>query len=924
MKKIYLFTRRSLGVGGALLLAAGLFFFSKNQFSPKNTPVKMPAAELEGDPREQEAWQREMLADPATGQIPEGITFKERWFAREQAAQFAADRSGNDWTSRGPFNVGGRTRALVRDVTNENRLMAGGASGGVWLSEDGGQSWTRTTPPGAHPGCVAIAQDPRPGSTNIWYYLSGELIGTSARGGGSFYLGDGMFKSTDNGLTWAALAPTAGGSPQSFTDFWQSGWRLAVSPVNGYVYAAVYNVIFRSTNGGSSWTAVLGGNTAAYSYFTDLAMTSTGVLYATFSSEGTKKGLWRSPDGTTWTNITAPNWPTTYDRVAVGINPNNENDVYFLGDTPNAGFSSHYISSDNWSSFWKYTYVSGDGSGAGGTWTDLTQNLPNTGTEFDRFAHQNSYDLFVKIQPGTGNVFLGGTNLWRSTDGFTTANNTTKIGGYKIATTLPFFELYPNHHPDLHDCVFQPSNPNVMISASDGGLHKTDDCLAPFVNWNYLNNGYQTSQFYTLIMDKAAGAQRLIGGLQDNGNFYTNSTDPAQKWKQTVNGDGAYGAFPEGKNYVIESIQTGRLVKTTLAPDGTVTAFQRIDPIGRTQNDYPFINALALDPWNQSILYWPAGSQVYRQSNLDALPLLGEWDSISTGWTRLPDTLTAGDFTAIAVSKNAPAHRVYLGTSRNRIFKIENADTQFSKIDTLKSPLADASGTATQPYISCLAVDPEDANNVVVVFSNYNVYSIFQSFDGGLTWRKVAGTLEANTTGTNSASPSIRWVHIMAFPNGSRRYFAGTSVGLYSATELKLHAAGQPGTLWTPEGAAMIGAVPVFMIDSRPSDGTVIAATHGHGMWTSHFEPIVGSHEPDFQALVRVSPNPTSEVATFFMPQNSQAVRLRVFDFSGKILREMAGSGERLEVDLRDLPAGAFAYSLTGKGWTKAGKLVKN
>ena len=128
-----------------------------------------------------------------------------------------------------------------------------------------------------------------------------------------------------------------------------------------------------------------------------------------------------------------------------------------------------------------------------------------------------------------------------------TSANTTKIGGYKIGNTLPFFQLYPNHHPDVHEVLFLPSNPNVMISGSDGGIHRTENCLAPFVEWSYLNNSYVTSQFYSAVIDKnAPGDNTLLGGLQDNGNFFVNSADPQAPWKQTVNGDGSYGAIAPG------------------------------------------------------------------------------------------------------------------------------------------------------------------------------------------------------------------------------------------------------------------------------------------------------------------------------------------------------------------------------------------
>ncbi len=923
MKKIYL-------LFPFLALVSGGFFLNRSQNQSTRQP--MPGGGLEEGRADRRAWEKSMLADPATGEIPAGIHFQEQQFALAlgETAKISAERSGVDWSPRGPYNVGGRTRTIVVDQTNPNRILAGGVSGGVWLSEDAGLSWSRRTPLNAHPGCTSIAQDTRPGFTNIWYYISGELVGTSASGGGAFYLGDGMFKSTDGGSTWAAIAATSGGNPQSFTTLWQSGYRVAVHPVSGDVYVSTYSCIFRSANGGTSFTEVLGGiSVSPFSYFTDLAITSTGVLYATFSSEGNKKGLWRSTNGTTWTKITPANFPATYDRIVIGINPNDENEVYFLGDTPGAGFSTVYIESEYFTTFLKYKYLSGDGSGAGGEWTDLSQNLPNTGTEFDKFAHQGGYDLTVKIQPGTGNVFIGGTNLWRSTDGFTTPDNTTKIGGYAIGTTLPYFKLYPNHHPDQHDLAFHPTDPNVMFSASDGGLHVTTNCLAPSVEWLSLNRGYQTSQFYTILMEqKTAGDNTLIGGLQDNGNFFTNNADASKPWVQTVNGDGAFGFIPEGKPFYILSIQQGRLVKCKIDQSGEVTDYQRFDPIGRTKSDYLFINPLAADPTNQNVLYLPAGNQFYRQNDLAAIPFKNEWDSISTGWTKFQDTLTAGqgDFSAIGVSKKNPSSTVYLGTSRNRIFKIENANSATPSWKSINSPLADSiPNTAVRPYVSCIAVDPDNGEDLTVVFSNYGIYSLWRSQDGGQTWIKVAGNLESSVAGTGSG-PSLRWLDILPAPDGSRRYFCGTSVGLYSAPFLKLHASGQPGTIWIPEGAAAIGSVPVFHVQSRPSDGLVVVATHGHGMFSGIFNQPIASHEPFANAPeVRVSPNPAANFTEFFVPEkNEGTLRLRILDASGRFLKSEKWEGDRQKIDLAGLPGGILIYELEGKGWRKSGRIFKN
>ena len=905
-----------------LLLATGLFLAAKIQKTSAFTPLQIPAGEQEENPELREAWERQRLADPATGKIPEGIEWQERQFAAH-LPQVLQDRSGPDWLARGPWNVGGRTRALAIDVTNENRLLAGSVSGGVWLSEDGGQTWSRRTPLNAHPGCVSIAQDTRPGHTNTWYYLSGEVYGTSAGATGAFYLGDGMFKSTDGGLTWAPIATTAVGNPQSFTTLYQSGWRVITNPADtgAVVYMATIGTVYRSANGGQSWTAVLGGNLSDYSYFADIAASPSGVLYATLSSDGPKKGVWRSTNGTNWTNIspdTTAGFAPKYDRVVMGINPNNENEVYFLGATPGYGHYNNYIDSDDWTSLWKYTST----SNTTGAWENLSLNLPSTGTEFDQFACQGGYDLVVHVQPGTNNVFVGGTNLYRSTDGFATGNNTTQLGGYKIGTTLPFFEIYPGQHPDQHDFLFLPSNPNVLLSCCDGGLFRTTDCNAPNVSWTTLNRGYQTTQFYTAMIDKSTpNDPMLLGGLQDNGNFFVNSADPTAPWKQTVNGDGSFGAVAPGKAYYVLSIQQGRVAKVTLANDGTVTAFRRIDPIGPKKTDYLFVNPLALDPTDANVLYLPAGNKLYRQTELGAISLTGQWDSISQGWMQYPDTIKAGFgmITALAVSTANPTHRVYFGTSANKLYRIDDAHTGSPAFVALGTPPVGSAANVT-----CFAVDPDNADHVIVAYSNYNIYSLFLSTNAGQTWQKVGGNLEANLAG-NAGGVSVRWVSILTFANGSRKYFCATSVGLFSTDTLKVHTMTAPGTQWALEGASTIGSAVVDYIETRASDGLVVAATHGSGMFTANFAPVSGTNESAAKDYVHVFPNPARDFLQIDLGSryDGRPVELRLFDQRGQEVRQLQildGSGR---IDLKGLPTGIYIYALQGQGWHKSGKVAK-
>src|SRR5258708_33311324 len=92
-------------------------------------------------------YERMMLMDPATGEIPAGIRERELEFATLlPSVDDDASRSSISWTNRGPWNVGGMTRALAMDVNNENVMIAGTNSGSLWRTTDGGTTWAETTP----------------------------------------------------------------------------------------------------------------------------------------------------------------------------------------------------------------------------------------------------------------------------------------------------------------------------------------------------------------------------------------------------------------------------------------------------------------------------------------------------------------------------------------------------------------------------------------------------------------------------------------------------------------------------------------------------------------------------------------------------------------------------------------------------------
>ena len=126
--------------------------------------------------------------------------------------------------------------------------------------------WMKLRDPqtGEIPSC--LVQDSRPGHRTTWYYGTGELLSTTKRNISTnvrtIGIGNGIFKSTDNGATWVNLPYTQGGSPSTLSEVFQGVWRVVTDPVavdKDIVYAACYGAIMRSENGGDTWEMVLYG-----------------------------------------------------------------------------------------------------------------------------------------------------------------------------------------------------------------------------------------------------------------------------------------------------------------------------------------------------------------------------------------------------------------------------------------------------------------------------------------------------------------------------------------------------------------------------------------------------------------------------------------------------------------------------------------
>ncbi|MDE0472015.1 MAG: flagellar basal body rod modification protein, partial [Ekhidna sp.] len=724
-------------------------------------------------------YEKRLAADPSTGEIPVGIQRAELDFTK--ISQINARSRGADlsYESAGPFNVGGRTRAVAFDVRDEDVILAGGVSGGMWKSTNGGRTWVRKSHPENRNSITCLVQDTRSGKEDTWYHGTGELVGNSAKGGGAVFRGDGIYKSTDNGESWNPISSTQDADPNVFNSQFQYIWSIVINPNNleeDEIFIAAFGGILRSLDGGDTWEVELGQelfnladsvnlNNVSASQYTSVSRSLNGIFYATLSTvshggdSSPDAGIFISIDGDNWQSITPFTSDSRYRRIVVGHSESNPGISYFLIDA-------------NPPRILRQTLTPTD---AGAVVNFSFGETPDFEGELGSFNTQGSYNMMIKVHPEDPNiVFAGGRNLYRSTDGFSTGQNTKWIGGYDPGGGV---DIYPNHHPDQHDLLFYPSAPDKILSASDGGLRVSNDGIADSVVWRSLNNGFITSQFYAIAQSKTADSPVLIGGMQDNGTDVLNSL--GVNWKGVVGGDGGYAATTKNDLLWYASSQNGRTYRITFDSDFEITSYGRVDPgelVTASGSSLLFINPFILDPNNQNRMFYAGGSQLYFNANMAQIPG-GARNAPSLGWEQVTDDeIASGGVSAFGFSSDSK--QLYFGTTRGQLFRLDNADDQlnFSVVDIFGSLLPE------DGYVSSIAVDPEDGNHFLVIFSNYNIPSIFESKDGGKSFRDVSGSLEENPDGTGSG-PSIRWGEIIPTSNGSL-YAVGTSTGLYMTESL--------------------------------------------------------------------------------------------------------------------------------------------
>ena len=677
------------------------------------------------------------------------------------------------WHSRGPGNVAGRARGIVVDPDDPTGLtwFIAAVGGGVWHTADGGTTWNELTDDVPNLAIQSIAM--APSNTSVLYVGTGE----------SFYNidtmnGNGMLKSVDKGATWAPIASTLN-DPR-----FNNVSRIIVSPTDpdlvlvstttGRFKLSLYpsTSIFRSTNGGVSWTEVY--NQTGAGDFSDPARVlqlvadpnDFSVQYAATDAGGILKSV---DTGQTWAFINTG--ITDFSgRFEMAISPVNSNYLYVSAE----GASNSIL----WVSW-----------NAGATWNETFEN----GGEPSWLGGQGWYDNTIACHPTDPTiVYVGGPQLYRI--------ELDSVGSNQHTTTPMASYGFP--HPDHHGiAIVHDGGGWWILGTNDGGVTRTASGESGFTMPIL---GMTTTQFYGV--DKRPGSSAYFGGMQDNGTWFS-PDDPTgtTPWTFAIGGDGYETSWHfDDPQKMIGGYQYNGLTRSL---DGGATWNSATSGLADTGGgNAPFITKI--------------GKSAARPDDLFAVGVSGVWRSTNFGGSWNLATINSGtwgglsSFHDVRVSAADP-DVVWAGARMDvdgDILVSTNGGATFNGTTDYT--------TVTMGGISGLAADPHDAATAYVLFSYAERPKILKTVDYGANWADISGF------GTGSVStngfPDVAVYDLMVFPNDASHIWVGSEIGLIESVD--------GGANWAlaDNGLPAVGIWKLAAIEDE-----IVLATHGRGIWTT-------------------------------------------------------------------------------------------
>lgn len=893
--------------------------------------------------------------DPALGYVPVDAVIK----ARNQVKTTlnvqgnSAMKNGNlgiDWEEMGPDNIGGRTRAILIDRNNPQRMYCGGVSGGLFYSDNGGLQWQihPWTLEQQHVGITAMVQD----ANGRILIATGEgfapiLDGVPNTFGAPGFIGSGIHRLSADGTSYEKLLGTEPSDTINANDqTWSFVYDVAVSPNNpNLIYAATRRGLQVSQDGGNSFLPADGVTPGLQNGpCLEVEVSPNGTVYASVNG----RFYYRSADGLTFQEYAGQGgFPGQGDadfngliRVEYATTPDAPSYVYAMLCS-NAGLTSILKSEDE-----------------GITWETL---IRGNATSFNPVGQQAFWNIALGVAKGNPErLFIGGQlELWSLEDG----GNRDLIAYWQPdSPTNPYYV-----HADMHVVAVHPTDPNIMYIGGDGGVYRTNNASEQFPEFIARNKGLNITQFYGMGTG-FNGA--IVGGTQDNGTNLNDGTNNTRTSYREVNGgDGgaaeisrinpnamfatvysgacrrssnygqSFGSFfdenidgnsdgdPDGGAlFLAPFILWEDKYDTLLVRSRTRTIEDRTDTSNIIVTTQTIEDTIAV-PVEKSIFVLATGNGAWFTPDALNFSITPRWYRIATGSTTSEVTMSEtgtlfhGNTNGQVWRTTGFADRYFLDSAFVDVVEtISPSDSNIVFIDTLYTydvepdfgsastvpssilPRAQILNRGGGRFVTGIAVDPNNESNVVVTMGNYGQTEyVIRTADPTLglstSWEQM----------NNATLPEMPVYDVVIDYYNSNNIILATEFGIWACNN-----GNGPANLinWAAENAGTMTTVPTFKLRQDPIydlDCRVLyAATHGRGIFrTTTLTPTTCDTEP-FKEVVSVEetpiavkptaalsnlgvyPNPIDDIAyvEFTLAETSK-LEIRVVDLMGRVVKEI-------------------------------------